>query len=367
MLNFIKNLTLGKLAKYLSIIAIVSSITLGLIVWIFDIPAYFNSNRSYYYDNLENSITINENKKFNDIVQIETIEIDLRFADIFVTVSEKSDNNNSNLNDEISFICKGEIQSNRDLKLPFLKFNTTNNNKIEVSSDLKGGLRFTNSNVKLEIIVPEEKLNEININIGSSKLNISGNVAKNLILDTSSGDIKISNFNGELLEVESSSGDHRYKNLEVKDLTLSSSSGSFVIAKSKSIKTNIETSTGDIDLMKFTSKENRIDTNSGTTTLDNYSGNLNFSTSSGDLKSEFITEVGEIIIGTKSGSVDINLPKNASFKLRAETNSGHFESNYSLKLNGGYDDKDIDAIVGEGSGKVKIYSSSGNISVNKSE
>jgi len=356
MLNSLKKMSLGRLAKILSIMAISSSILLGLVVWIFDVPSYFNGDQNYHFDSSGNSITIDESKIFKDIKNLTTLEIDLRFTDVTINTSE-------NDSDEISLICKGLIKSNSEIKKPFLKFDNSSD-YIKISSDTRGGFRLIRSTVELEITIPKDKLNELSINTGSSNVHIAGDITDNLMVDTSSGNITISDFNGKIFHTESSSGDQRYKNIITENLKISSSSGVVVLTKSNSKEASIETSSGDIDIMKFSTKENRIDTTSGSITIENFSGNLNCSSSSGSITANFEEKSDEIIIGTISGDVKLILPKESGFKLRTDTNSGDFDSSFTLKLNGGYGKKYIDATIGDGEGKVKIHTSSGDITVN---
>ena len=350
----LKDIKLKKVIEILIITAAVSIMLLGLVVWIFNIPAYFRGEKGAYVMTPENSVSVNVNKTY-EIDGITSIDIDLLFSDIDVLVTD---------DDTISFLYIGSVISKPEFKEPFLVFNKTLG-KLQIKTTYSTGYNVANSSVVLKLSIPEGKLKELKLATSSGDITVFGNAAGKMILDTSSGSIAVNGFTGTELICESSSGDQNYIHLEVGKLHLSSSSGDVTIDDSSSDKTVVETSSGGIEIRQFGTKENQIETISGQVNMENYSGNLNFSSSSGALKASFDREGVEIIADTSSGDVTLLFKEDAGFTLKVDTSSGQLRSDFPLTLSGDYDKDKINGSVGDGQRLVKVKTSSGDITINR--
>ncbi|MBI9097062.1 MAG: DUF4097 family beta strand repeat protein [Spirochaetaceae bacterium] len=348
----LKDIKLNQLVKMLALIAASSIVLLGLVVWIFDIPAYFRGEKGSYVLTDENSVSVNVNKTY-EMDGISSIEADLSFSDIDVIVRDV---------DSVSFIYTGSVISKPEFEEPFLLFNM-DGGKLSIRTTMKSGYRVANSNLVLKISLPENKLKELNLATTSGDITLLGNASENLLISTSSGDAAVNGYGGDSLKTRTSSGHQDYINLNVAMLDLSSSSGDITMDDSVSEKTVIGTSSGEITIVNFTSDENRIKTTSGKVLIDDYSGNLDFSSSSGRLNGGFLFGGYEILARTSSGDVTLTFPEDAGFQVRTETSSGDFNTDFPLTLEGDFSDDRVSGRIGDGSGLVNVHTSSGDISI----
>jgi len=348
----LKDIKLKKVIEILIITAAVSIMLLGLVVWIFNIPAYFRGEKGAYVMTPENSVSVNVNKTY-EIDGITSIDADLLFSDIDVLVTD---------GDTISFVYTGSIISKPEFKEPFLVFNKTLG-KLQIRTTFGTGYNVANSSVVLKLSIPEDKLKELKLSTSSGDITVFGNAAEKMILDTSSGEAAVNGFAGKSLHIDTSSGDQDYININVDDFLASSSSGQLTIDDSEFVRTRISTSSGDVDIRQLISETNRIETTSGQVRIEDYSGNLNFSSSSGYLNASFGTEGDEIIADTSSGDVTLIFGSESGFKLTTNTSSGEFKSEFPLTLKGDYGKDSVNGTVGDGIGLVKIGTSSGDITI----
>ena len=350
----LKDIKLKKLVEILIITAAVSIMLLGLVVWIFNIPAYIRGEKGPYALTPENSISVNVNKTY-EIDDITSIDADLLFSDIDVQVTN---------DDKVTFVYSGMVSSKPEFEEPFLVFNQTMG-KLKIKTTYTGGYSIGNSTVVLKLSIPENKLKDLKLSTSSGDITVFGTAASEMTLDTSSGSIAVNGFSGEILNTDSSSGDHDFIDIDVKDFSISSSSGMITIDNSLTFKSKISTSSGGIVIGQFSSGNTNMSTNSGMVQIDGYSGNLDFNSSSGDLFSSFGEEGDEILVGTSSGSVTLVFSPDAGFNINMETSSGEFDIDFPLTLEGDYDSDNMRGRVGDGSGLVKINTSSGDITIKK--
>lgn len=348
----LKEIKLKKLIEILVITAALSTLLLGLVVWIFDIPAYMRGEKGAYAITPENSIAVNVSKSYK-IEGITSIDADLRFSDIDVSVTDS---------DSVSFVYTGSVISRPDFEEPFLVFSETTG-RLTIRTTFKDGYSVANSNVVLKLSIPENKLKELKLATSSGDIHVTGTSAEILFLDASSGEITVNGFSGDSLNCESSSGYNDLLDVAVNNLSVSTSSGKVTLRSSSAESSFIETSSGDILISDFSSAENKIDTTSGSAELENFSGNLDFSSSSGLLRAAFEDEGDEIIADTSSGDVVLLFDNDAAFTIKSETSSGEFIIDFPMTLQGTYDNDHIRGKVGDGSGLVKISTSSGDITI----
>jgi Toastrack DUF4097 len=348
----LKDIKLKKLIEILIITAAVSIMLLGLVIWIFNIPAYLRGEKGPHAMTPENSVTVNLNKTY-EIENITSIDADLGFSDIDVIVND---------GDTVSFVYSGSLISNPEFKEPFLIFRESMG-RLTIETTFTGNYNISNSTVVLKLSIPADKLKELKLRASSGDITVFGDAAEKLIIDTSSGEIAVNGLSGESLTADSSSGDQNFINLELKSLDVSSSSGDISLNNSTAAKAYYSTSSGEIIADEFNSEACRVETTSGNVQMDNYSGNLNFSSSSGLLDVIFGEEGDEIIADTSSGDVMMTFAENAGFNIRMETSSGDFNIDFPLTLEGDYNDDSINGRIGDGEGLVRISTSSGDITI----
>ena len=70
-------------------------------------------------------------------------------------------------------------------------------------------------------------------------------------------------------------------------------------------------------------------------------------------------------INSHSGNVEIGIPSDSDFELRAETFSGNIHCDYELKISGKIDRKKLQGVVGKGGANLILSTFSGKIRVTK--
>ncbi len=215
---------------------------------------------------------------------------------------------------------------------------------INISKENKISLRYygeiSGTNIKpedyIDISVRSEKLiikRRSNVDFSIFKtynmnldLNIPEKMFNSVDIDISSGDTNIELLNAKSFEMDSSSGSSNIKTL----LTETSS---------------LDSSSGDITVLDF-------------------AGELEAEASSGNI-SISISEYRDYTIDLEasSGSVTLSLPKGSSFNIDADVSSGDIKIDFPVTVSGSMSEDRIKGSVGEGTGDIKIETSSGNINI----
>lgn len=234
--------------------------------------------------------TVDEEKMVN-IKDIDLIKITSSFIDIKVTTSDR---------DDVKIHYHGTMESN---VAPILQVEKSNG-ELEIKlTTSKTNYTVVNSDVILEVILPKEFKQDVNV-------------------INSSGDIYILEISGRRLNFTSSSGDISYNNSMANNTIINSSSGDITI-KEISGDVNINSSSGDILL-----------------TVDNILGNVDISTASGD--------------------VDIFVAVGANYAISGSTASGDIESKGPISINQDSNGK-FNLTLGSGEKTFKIKTSSGDV------
>lgn len=163
-----------------------------------------------------------------------------------------------------------------------------------------------------------------------------------LVIDNSSGDIKVTGYEGSFLDVSSTSGDMALKEIKaevgarstsgdvvmrnvVGDVSMRSTSGDQNYFEIKGNLRTVATS-GDIEVVRLTGDLN-VETTSGDTELDDLVGAISARSTSGNIEGEYITISGDCRFKSTSGNIYMELRndlEDIGFDLRAT--SGDLEA-----------------------------------------
>ena len=167
---------------------------------------------------------------------------------------------------------------------------------------------FYNANVVLDIFIPQD-------------------YSENIIMDTVSADIDISNLGINNFQCKTVSGDLRIESLDLDNLILNTTSG-YV---------------------------NIID----------FSGNLKADSVSGDINVGYRVFENNVDIKTISGKVKIDLPQNAEFYLKTNTVSGEVDTKFPITIISFNKMNQLEGTVGTGDNRIIVDTVSGSIYLNK--
>jgi lia operon protein LiaG len=177
---------------------------------------------------------------------------------------------------------------------------------------------------QLKIYIPEDYNSNMNIQIGSGRLDFSGESMKlnKLSLDIGSGNVNLGH-------------------LEVDEFTH-------------------DVSSGNVKIDTLTTKKGTFDLSSGNLDIEHYTGAIQADVSSGRFAVQMDQLNDSIDIDLSSGDVKLDLPDHADFNLNGKVSSGNISSDFPL-TSSGKDTKRIQGIHGSGKNKINVSVSSGHV------
>ena len=235
---------------------------------------------------------VNEEKSEN-ITGIDYINISSNFIDIKVTTEDR---------DDVRVKYYGKMKSN---VVPNLEINLNSNIlNIELNNSQTNNYTVTESDVVLEVFIPETFEGSFNIKSSSSDIFLKNITSEKYEITSSTGGISLSNIKGDDLVLFTSSGDISGKEI-IGNVACTSSSGSIdFILDENTGNYDLTSSSGDID----------IDYSQGASyigTVNTSSGELEYNGSISVIKDnknsyKFTIGSGEnsITINTSSGDIE---------------------------------------------------------------
>ena len=216
----------------------------------------------------------------------------------------------------------------------------------ELTVDLPDGLKLGKADVSVtsgDVNIPSLYADELKL--ASTSGDIRGLVhARTIKGQLTSGNMDLQVMNtAEEVSLESTSGSITLDAMEIeKKAVISSTSGDIRATVKQTDEFKATSTSGDIHAVIGNAKETAIGSTSGKVIAD-------------------ISTVQTLDIHTTSGGVTAYLPQTPGFTAQIETASGRFESQLALTKQGNT------YIAGDGSGMVKIHTTSGNIQLNAKE
>lgn len=288
------NMNIQKMVIWLVVIAVVS-LTIATIAF-FSTENYMVNFRDR--NNFEGN-SIDEVKTFG-IDQLKEIYIHSVSSDVSVFSTDEEDI-------KIHFYGRSALKSEK--ALPKLITNLEGSKlKIEIKYPKAVFYIRLNTNVILDVYIPQ-------------------GYRENIIIDTVSADVGISNLDINNFQCKTVSGDLRIESLGSDNLTL-------------------KTTSGDVNIMNFT-------------------GNLKANLVSGDIDVGYKVFDNNVDIKTISGKVTINLPQNAEFYLKTNTISGEVIAKFPITIISFNKMNQLEGTVGTGDNSIIINTVSGDIYLNK--
>lgn len=219
----------------------------------------------------------------------------------------------------------GEVSTNVKRNLPELvAYKTGNKLYVEVSQNIDIVVGINIRRTTVDIYIPQIILEETNINVISGNVIIEGFKAAELKIDSTSGNIKVEELKSDEIRINSVSGD--------------------VVVEDYTGNVDASSTSGDISLISGSENEDIFVT-----------------AVSGDI---FIEQnvVSGMSIGVTSGDVRITLPEDAAFYFDASTTSGEIKQDFpmSVKSSGR---RNLEGIIGDGGERIVINTISGDITI----
>ena len=223
----------------------------------------------------------------------------------------------------------------------------------------KAGFRLKgNQQKELTVVLPEGmSFSEVNISATSGDLSIPSLQAERMTLATTSGDISA---DGEASKISAgaTSGNIELKiNGKSKEISAGTTSGSVAIEAGTVEELNATCTSGRIRIAAEQADQVETGTISGSINLKiTDAGKIKAGSTSGDITAN-LEKADSVKVNTTSGAVSVSLPEDPGFTAYLETVSGAIRYDIPLTKQGS------SYICGDGSVKVEIGTTSGNITL----
>ncbi len=301
---------MNRVGKTVLITALTAVVCLGIATTIFFIPG--RRDNASVGVGFRHSV---DETKTALLTGIETISINTSSTDIHLLTESRED---------VTVRFYGTVRSSSKVNLPELTVEKKGDTLV-LSVTRKDYLTigFYSSDSRLDVVLPRSFDRYLKVN-------------------TSSGDLNLTPLSLEGFEFDSSSGDAFIDELSASSVRLKSSSGK-------------------VEAGEITSSETFRNTSSGKTVIEVFSGDLDFESSSGDLTVSYQSFDNNVVADSSSGDIELNLPSDAGFVFEVNTSSGEIETEFPFTVQGKVDKRKLKGSVGEGSGFIRIETSSGDV------
>jgi DUF4097 and DUF4098 domain-containing protein YvlB len=228
-------------------------------------------------------------------------------------------------------------------------------------------------------------MTKLAINSGSGDIDLKDMEAEKIKIRCASGDVKTSNLMADNCQMNSSSGDMVYRNLTVRSMVVEVSSGDITIADLKGETLGVKMASGDVDLKDISvlngtivSHSGSVDaklvraevlmvnTKTGDLDIDEFSGSLNGTVASGNLKLG-VKEDCTLNLEAKSGDISVELENTLGTNATFDVTSNAEEITTNLPLQVKDDASRLIGVTGEGKNAIRIHSLSGDVKVTMRE
>jgi lia operon protein LiaG len=271
--------------------------------------------------NPQGGLPVDEQSTFS-VEGIEEINIRTSSIDVFV---EKGDG------ESVDIHLHGTVYSGRPESIPTLAA-VQNGNILKITTERKDGRKFVfgfySSDLTLQIRVPEQFHGDLAVHTSSGDVKIYDQLLDELDTETNSGDIQLRSIQAAKATLETSSGDQRVEDMQTQFSQMTSSSGD--------------------QWGKGLEGEVRAESSSGGITL------------------KFASFDSDLEVRSSSGDVRLSLTETAEFDLEARASSGDVDCTFPLTLDAADSemrDNQLIGRVGAGTHKVKVRTSSGDITI----
>jgi lia operon protein LiaG len=275
----------------------------------------------------EGSFTLSNNLNNLEVNQAEQRSIE-GVKEINISVSSARVKVIAEKRDDVKVHFTGKISTTSTAVDPTLEA-SLEGEKLNISARLGRNTFFfgsLNSNLQLNVYIPE-------------------NYAQELKVTSSSGGVNISDLKLSKLTCTISSGRGELNNLEVDEF-------------------KYKVSSGGIKASRLITKTSDITSSSGTIELSEFTGDIKVRSSSGSVTVGYSKFDNNVDISASSGRINLTLPSHSNFELDARTSSGRVTCTLPISINNSQKSSSLQGTVGSGGNKVLIRASSGSININ---
>lgn len=253
-----------------------------------------------------------------------------------------------------------EVYCNNRKKAPQIE---CKNETLYISSKVNFTVMGFTCKVKL-YLPANQQFSNVKIEGTSSDISIDALSAKDLYLDSTSGDIECTSLSiDNNTKITSTSGEIDIEEIYTKELTSKTTSGEISYGKISCDTATITSNSGEINIDDFYGEYFKVNTTSGD--IDIYNIDTEYfaaGSTSGEISLDFKNMISaKSHVKTTSGEVQLFVPQNSSFNIAVSSTSGTFKDKISgnrLTPRSEYIQK-----YNDGGAEINIRTTSGNISL----
>lgn len=285
--------------------------------------------------------------------------------EICVNVSEANLKFYNGKENEIKASVNGNASATGIYKKPELKcYKSGSTLYVELIEKHQFHFSF-NSNVNMNVYIPNSYKNNIKITTSSGDVKVDNYNFKNFDCELKEGKLNISNINTDKFNYKNSSGDMDSNNITAKTAYISSSEGNVKLNGFNTDTFNYKNRSGDLKGYNIQTKSTTIDSSEGTVSIIGFSGDLQSSNRSGDTDVEYSKFNNNVNITSSEGQIKLRLPGDSKFNIDADTNEGKIECGFPINVSEVKDEEKLNGKIGDSTNQIKLRNSSGDISINK--
>lgn len=201
---------------------------------------------------------------------------------------------------------------------------------IKLNQNVHIGLAF--SDLRMTVEIPSMYQHNLNINAALGYITINLLELNNIKLRTSKGNVLVEPVCCGSISIEVSNGDILTANITArKDFTAKTSVGNIKTGALTANNVEVTNRAGNINISGLTGKKASILCNRGATAINGIKNtNLNIKNSNGDIQIEYDIFNNNINLNCVVGSVNLSLPQDSQFSLKASVASGKIECGFAV-------------------------------------
>lgn len=184
----------------------------------------------------------------------------------------------------------------------------------------------------------------------------NANIAE-IDLKTLSGDIELLKISSKGLHAKTTSGDAKLESSDVEVILLESTSGDVEIEHVKSQKGKCSSTSGDVNILDIEIGDLTANSTSGDVYMEGLCSNFFAHSTSGDIEGELHSQVQSVGVGTGSGDIDLQFSQMTGAKIVTKAVSGDCD----IRLCGQRSENKGSFVVGDGSTEIFAETISGDI------
>ncbi|MCQ4637299.1 DUF4097 domain-containing protein [Anaerovorax odorimutans] len=215
----------------------------------------------------------------------------------------------------------------------------------------------------IELYIPQSYQGNLAIHSTSGTIETSPlEVTGDLRLDTTESPIHASELVAESIQLVTTNGEIKGADLTADKVSAVSTNGSVGLSNITAAHIKTETTGADVTIKNAVGNAD-CRTKNGSLTIDGLEGGGSFNISGdGKAKLHFTKATGDIAASTKNGSLEINLPKELSFKFSAAAKNGTITTPFNDLISVG--EKNAAGVIGKNPKVlIELTSKNGNITV----